>query len=79
MFVFAVQTQTDPASYDPLDVSHWNFYVLGAAVIAQAGRSVGIAWVKRHAGAPVNCDNLNHAVRAAAGSHEPAVGPQGQS
>jgi hypothetical protein len=43
VFVFAVQTQREPAAYDMLDVSQWEFWVAGADTIReQAGKTVGI-------------------------------------
>lgn len=51
VFVFAVQTQTDPTSYDMLNIAdHWRFWVVAAdEVREEAGKSVGIARVEKHA------------------------------
>lgn len=66
VFVFAVQNQKDPASYDMLDVSHWEFWVLDANVVRQhAGKSVGIAWVRKHSTGPVPYENLAATIRDA--------------
>jgi hypothetical protein len=65
VFVFAVQTQQDPASCDMLDLSHWEFWVAaGSTVRDQAGKSVGIAWVRKHASGPVPYDQLAQAIRS---------------
>ncbi|TRW45596.1 hypothetical protein [Georgenia yuyongxinii] len=37
-YVFAVQTATTHATYDPLDVAQWQFYVLPAATVAGTGK-----------------------------------------
>lgn len=67
VFVFAVQTQRDPAAYDMLDISHWEFWVAGADTIrGLAGKSVGIGWVRKHATGPFAHDRLAEAIRAAA-------------
>lgn len=69
VFVFAVQTATDPARYDAFDVAQWDFYVVGAdRVEAHGTRSVGLAWVCATAGRPVTLAELRDAVaRAHAG------------
>jgi len=67
VFVFAVQTQRDPAAYDPLDVSHWRFWVVpGGVVRERAGRTVGIGWVRRHGSGPHRYEDLATAIGAAA-------------
>ncbi|MBS1842946.1 MAG: hypothetical protein JST53_00885 [Actinobacteria bacterium] len=66
VFVFAVQSQRDPEAYDPLDLSHWQFWaVTGAVVRERAARSVGIRWVRDNGTGPHSFDGLREAVRAA--------------
>jgi hypothetical protein len=67
VFVFAIQTCTDPASYDGLDVAQWQFYVVPAAAIRGAGyRSAGVEFVRTHATAgPITYDELAQAIEAA--------------
>jgi len=67
VFVFAVQTQRDPAAYDVLDISHWEFWVACASVIRErAGKTVGISWVRQHATGPLPYERLGDAIHAAA-------------
>jgi len=67
VFVFAVQTQREPAAYDMLDISHGEFWVAGADTIReQAGKTVGIGWVRKHAAGPFSHDGLAEAIRGAA-------------
>lgn len=50
IFVFSVQTCTDPQRYDALDLSQWEFYVVAAERVREcAYKSVSIAWVRKHA------------------------------
>jgi hypothetical protein len=71
VFVFAVQSCTDPAAYDPLDVGQWEFFVVPASVIAAHGyRSANVAWVARASGGPVDYADLSHAVQMAAATEE---------
>ena len=63
VFVFAVQTSTNPEAYDPFDVGQWEFYVLGAASVARSGyRSASLTWVRRQAGPAVDFAGLAEAV-----------------
>jgi hypothetical protein len=49
VFVFAVQMQRDPASYDMLDLAHWEFWVVNAETVrGRAGKTVGVGWVREH-------------------------------
>jgi hypothetical protein len=67
VFVFAVQTQKEPSSYAPLDLSRWSFYVVSAADVRDHGaKTASITWVCDHAGEPVSYDGLAKAVRVAA-------------
>jgi hypothetical protein len=70
VFVFAVQTQREPSSYDVLNISHWEFWVASANMIRErAGKTVGISWVRRHATGPFPHCDLADAIHAAAPSH----------
>ena len=73
MFVFAVQVERKPESYDVLNIDHWNFYVVGANKVREyGGQSVGIEWVKKNStGMICHCD-LAEAIRIA-GQENPAV------
>jgi hypothetical protein len=65
VFVFAVQTCKDHASYDALDISQWAFYVVaGEQVRAYGYKSVTIGWVRQFAD-PVGFDGLADAIEAA--------------
>lgn len=70
VFVFAVQTQREPASYDVLDISYWECWVASASTIRErAGKTVGISWVRQHATGPLPYGDLADAVRAATCTH----------
>jgi hypothetical protein len=70
VFVFAVQTQREPAAYDVLDISHWEFWVASASTIRErAGKTVGIGWVREHATGPLPYGRLADAIHAAAQLH----------
>jgi hypothetical protein len=65
-----VQTQREPAAYDVLDISHWEFWVVSASTIReQAGKTVGIRWVREHATGPLPYRGLADAIHAAAQLH----------
>jgi hypothetical protein len=67
VFVFAVQTCSDPDSYDPLDVAQWDFYVVPAPEVRNCGyTSVSIAWVRQRA-EPVEFAQLSSEIALAAG------------
>lgn len=67
VFVFAVQTQREPASYDVLDISYWEFWVASATTMREwGGKAVGISWVRQHATGPLPYDNLADAIQATA-------------
>lgn len=69
VFVFAIQTQSKPESYDPLDVDHWEFYVVHADRIRELGtKSVGLGWVKANCAGPVKFGMLNAEISGAAKS-----------
>ena len=65
VFLFAIQTQQDPAEYDVLDLSHWQFWVVAAdAIRTKAGKSVGIGWVRDHGTGPYTHHELPIAIEA---------------
>jgi hypothetical protein len=65
VFVFAVQTCRDPAEYNALDISQWEFYVVPAEHVRACGyKSVTISWVRRCA-EPVDFARLADAIEAA--------------
>jgi hypothetical protein len=65
-----VQTQREPAAYDVLDISHWEFWVASASTIRErAGKTVAIGWVREHATGPVSYGGLADAIHAAAQQH----------
>ena len=67
VFVFAVQTQEEPAAYDMLDVSHWEFWVVGADLIREhAGKTVGIGWVRKKARGPFSYREVADTIRTTA-------------
>ena len=70
VFVFAVQTQRDPAAYDVLDISRWQFWVASAHTVReQAVKTVGIGWVRQHASGPLPYRGLADAIQTAAHLH----------
>jgi hypothetical protein len=70
VFVFAVQTQREPAASDVLDISHWEFWVVSTSTIRErAGKAVGIGWVREHAKGPLSYGGLADAIHVAAQLH----------
>jgi hypothetical protein len=70
VFVFAVQTERDPAAYDMLDISRWQFWVVDAGTIRErAGKTVGIGWVRQNAIGPLAYSDLAEAIRRASLRH----------
>jgi hypothetical protein len=67
MYVFALVTARNHASYDPLDPAQWSFWVLPRHVVEATGqRGLSPSRVEALAGSPVSRDGLADAVRAAA-------------
>ncbi|MFE5857816.1 hypothetical protein ACFQ61_31955 [Streptomyces sp. NPDC056500] len=65
VYVFALHTAPDHASYDPLDVSQWSFYVLShPQVETLAQDSLGLATLSRIAGTPIPFEALATRVRS---------------
>ena len=79
VFVFAVQAQQDPASYDMLDIGHWEFWVASADAVRESTvRTVGIGWVRQHARGPLAYSQLADAIHAAvAGPNQLQSAPVG--
>ncbi|HVM14406.1 MAG TPA: hypothetical protein VM287_08765 [Egibacteraceae bacterium] len=75
VFVFAVQTCTDHAAYDALDVAQWEFYVVPAAAIRGAGyRSASVGFVREHANAgPIGFGELAAAIEDAGATRAPSA------
>lgn len=68
VYVFALVIAQDHASYDPLDVTQWSFWVLPRQVVEATGqKSLALSRVSALAGAPVAYGELAGAVSAAAG------------
>lgn len=68
VYVFALASARDHASYDPLDPAQWTFWVLPHRTVAEIGqKSLALSRVEALAGAPVRYDGLADAVHAAAG------------
>lgn len=67
VFAFAVQACEDPERYDPLNVEQWEFYVLSASPIREAGtRSISLAALIRSEAGPHRWGGLREAIRHAA-------------
>jgi hypothetical protein len=65
VYVFAVQTARDHASYNPLDTGQWEFYVLPRPAVADLDAdSVGLGAVRSVAGAPVGYPDLGERIRS---------------
>ena len=71
LFVFAVQACADPTKYEPLDIGQWEFYVLPASAIAEAGaRSLSLASLARYGAEPIAWEELCEAVATASRATE---------
>jgi hypothetical protein len=67
VYVFAVLTATEHATYDALDMDQWSWWVLPCQVIEQLGqKSVGLARVQALAGPSITYAELPDRVRLAA-------------
>jgi hypothetical protein len=69
VYVFAVHAHTDQASIDPLDVTQWEFYVLGTPVLNQAcssQRRISLGTLQRLCPEAVPFESLGEAVVEAA-------------
>lgn len=75
VYVFCVQASQEHASYDPLDVGQWQFYVVPKSELESAGMSIGLASVHAAAGGPTGWDDLREAVLIAAEGQSVNVAP----
>lgn len=68
VYVFGVQTATDPRSVNPVDVGQWEFYVLSKSDIEDGGvgKSLGLSTLTRLAGGPISWADLSDRVLAKA-------------
>jgi hypothetical protein len=67
VFVFAIQTCTEPRAWDALDIGQWEFYVASAEAIRKRGyRSVSLSTLRQFAEGPIAYSGLARAVEAAA-------------
>lgn len=66
VYVFCVQTARSHESYDPLDVSQWDFYVLPLSRVQSIGqRAIGLTRIAKEV-QPVGFDSLSAAIEQAA-------------
>ncbi|MEU6117174.1 hypothetical protein ABZ840_21870 [Streptomyces sp. NPDC047117] len=66
VYVFAVQTARTHEEYDPLDITQWEFSVLGRPVMERlAQKSMSYSTVRRHAGSSVPYSGLAERIWAA--------------
>jgi hypothetical protein len=68
VYVFALLAHRDKASFDPLDVSQWSFYVLPARRLDEAcpaQKRIGSSALERLAAAPVEWAGIRAAIEAA--------------
>jgi hypothetical protein len=73
VYVFALATARDHASYNPLDLKQWTFWVLPRRIVEATGqKSLALSRVELLADAPVAYEGLAEAVRGAA---QPRHGP----
>jgi hypothetical protein len=67
VYVFALMTARDHASYDPLDLAQWKFWVLPRRIVEAINqKSLALSRVESLAGASVSYEALPEAVRTAA-------------
>lgn len=67
VYVFAVHTCQNPAAYDPLELTAWEFYVLPGPRVRELGQnSLGLSKLRALAPVPVAWAGLCEAVRRAA-------------
>lgn len=64
VYVFALATAQDHASYNPLDLGQWTFWVLPRQTVEEAGQK-SLALSRVLAEVPVSYDGLAEAVRVA--------------
>ena len=77
VYVFAIQTATEHALYDPLDLAQWEFRVMSAARLREhAYRSVGKSYLDRHARESVPLERLAQAIDKAHRENASASSPK---
>lgn len=71
VWVFALQTCTDDAAYDPLSTDQWEFRVIPHRELLAAGqKSAGLPFFEHRGVLPVGYDQLKEAVSAARQANE---------
>lgn len=71
VYVFAIQSATSHDNYDALDVSQWEFYVVGRTAIEATGyASIGLSTLRTLTDGPVDFLHLGDAIQTAARSGE---------
>ncbi|MGY1988044.1 hypothetical protein ACI792_17640 [Blastococcus sp. SYSU DS0669] len=66
VYVFALVTTRDHASYDPLDLAQWTYWVLPRRTVEETGqKSLALSRVEALAGKAVSHNGLAEAVHAA--------------
>jgi len=72
VYVFGLQTATDHAEYDALNLNQWSFWVLPRSVVEATGqRSLSLARVQELSERSLTYAELAHRVRAAAEGRPP--------
>jgi len=67
VYVFCVNTATDHATYNPIDVSQWDFYVISKLILSALGqKTLSLSRVRSLSGGVVAFSDLGAAVRSAA-------------
>ena len=67
VYVFCAHTQTEHETYDQLDISQWEFYVVSRSALAETGQqSLGINRVRQLANGPTAWADLASAITTAA-------------
>lgn len=68
VYVFCLQTATGHATYNPIDVNQWEFYVISNSVLADTGQSsLTLSRARSLSGGVVAYSALEAAIRAAVG------------
>lgn len=76
VYVFAIQTCRDPDAYDVLNLNQWEFRVVSADVVRSSPvKSVGMAFLERHAPQSLQWHELAAAIEAAGAHGGPGATP----
>jgi hypothetical protein len=62
VLVFAAETCREPSSYDPLDLSQWEFRVLPTSTIRPSVRALRTKFLDRHGAKPTRLDQLEYEI-----------------